>query len=97
MITASLLFCGCSDSESAPDTKPEGARLTAREVVEIAKRVGATNGITLSDYKKPEVSYRAAMEKTWSVFFDGRVPMPGHHFSVFVDDLTGEARYSGGR
>ena len=59
--------------------------------------LGERNGMNLGDYKQPEVDYRAVNVKTWSVFFDGRVPMHGNHFAVFVDDQTGEARYSGGR
>ena len=96
-----LAFCfvlsGCSKSEMAPGPKPEGARLSPSEVIEIAKIVGATNGMKLGDYKAPRVDFQATKQKTWSVFFDGRVPMPGNHFAVFVDDQTGEAHYSPGR
>jgi hypothetical protein len=97
IIAALLLFMGCSDSAKTLDVKPAGARLSPREVIEMAKRAGEHNGMKLDDYKKPEFSYRATKEKTWSVFFDGRVPMHGNHFMVVVDDQTGEAHYVGGR
>jgi hypothetical protein len=65
-------------------------------VIEIAKQAAELNGKNIADYKKPQVSYSRTPQKTWGVFFDGRVPMYGNHFSVSVNDETGEARYSGG-
>lgn len=36
-------------------------------------------------------------DRSWFVSFDGRVAMPGNHFSVSVDDQTGETQFFGGR
>ncbi len=94
---ACLLFGGCSDSERGWDTKPPGARLTPRKVILVAQRVGETNGMVLRDYRTPQVWYRDTAKKAWSVFFNGRGPMQGNHFTVFVDDQTGEVRYLPGR
>ena len=93
-----LLVIGCSHptpntapAESA--TKSAGARLGQAEAVRIAAEAASKNGYRLADYNAPQVHYEfTRKDKTWSVFYDGKVPMPGHHFLVWVDDQTGTAR-----
>jgi hypothetical protein len=58
---------------------------------------GLTAGSSVADlrrYKHPQAHCEITRkDKTWSVFFDGRVAMPGNHFSVSADDQTGETRF----
>jgi|WetSurMetagenome_2_1015567.scaffolds.fasta_scaffold169566_3 hypothetical protein len=102
VLVVSLLFAGCSHPPHTtqavvPDTKPEGARLSTAEAIRIAKQAAERQGIDLRRYKEPEAHYEfTRKDKSWFVFFDGRVAMPGNHFSVSVDDQTGETRFFGG-
>ena len=103
LLAASLLFAGCSRSAhvthtSALDTKPEGARLSTAEVIRIAKQAATRQGADLRRYKEPEALYEfTRKDKSWWVSFDGRVAMFGNHFSVSVDDQTGETRVMRGK
>jgi hypothetical protein len=93
------MLAGCSrpapkPQAVAPETKPEGARLSTAEVIRIAKQEAERQGADLGRYKEPEAHYELTRkDKTWFVSFDGRVAMPGNHISVRVDDRTGETRF----
>src|SRR5437773_10132051 len=96
-LAISFLVAGCSHptppTGAVPDTKPDGARLSQAQAVRIAAEAATKHGYRLTDYKDPQAHYQfTRKDMTWSVFYDGRVPMPGHHFLVWVDDRTGEAR-----
>src|SRR4051812_32122234 len=99
LLAGTLVFAGCTHSPrpvqtSVSDTKPEGARLSMAEVIRIAKQAADRQGADLSKYKEPETHYEfTRKDKSWWVFFDGRVPMPGNHFSVSVDDQTGKTQF----
>ncbi len=103
LLASALVFTACTHppqtaQPNAPNTKPEGARLSTEEAVRIAKRTAEQQGVRLRDYKEPEVHYEfTRKDKSWWVFFDGRVPMPGNHFAVSIDDQTGGARLIPGR
>ena len=65
-------------------------RVTTAEAIRIAQQAVERDGRRLRDYKPPEAHFEYTREdKSWFVFFDGRVPMPGNHFSVSIDDRTG--------
>jgi hypothetical protein len=91
---AALMLAGCSHpAGSMASTTSDTTRLNQAEVVRIAVEAAAKHGYRLSDYKDPQVHYEfTRKDKTWSVFYDGKVPLPGHHFLVWVDDQTGAAR-----
>ena len=95
-------FAGCTQSSrtvqvTTPDTKPEGARLSTAEAIRIARQTAERQGVDLQRYKEPEAHYEfTRKDRSWFVFFDGRVAMPGNHFSVSVDDRTGAAQFRGG-
>jgi hypothetical protein len=101
-LTVQLLATGCSQPPRttqavAPDTKPDGARLSKSEVIRIATQTAERQGVRLQDYKDPEAHYEfTRKDKSWFVFFDGRVAIPGNHFSVSVDDQSGEPQFFGG-
>jgi hypothetical protein len=101
-LTVLLLATGCSQPRTtqavAPDTRRDGARLSQSEVIRIATQVAEREGFRIADYKQPEAHYEfTRKDKSWIVFFDGRVAMPGHHFGVSIDDQTGETRIFRGR
>ena len=102
VLVGDLVFVGCTQpprpaSVSVSDSKPEGARLSTVEAIRIAKQAAERQGADLSRYKEPVAHYELTRkDKSWSVFFDGRVAMPGNHFSVSVDDQTGKTRFFGG-
>jgi hypothetical protein len=95
-------FAGCTHSSRAvqattPDTKPEGARLSTAEAIRIARQAAERQGVDLGRYREPEAHYDfTRKDRSWFVFFDGRVARPGNHFAVSVDDRTGEAQFHGG-
>jgi hypothetical protein len=97
-LALSLLFAGCSHpttstAPTASDAKVDGARLSQAQVVRIAAEAATKHGYRLADYKDPEAHYQfTRKDKTWSVFYDGKVPTPGNHFLVVIDDQTGAAR-----
>jgi len=101
-IAAALLIAGCSPPQQSPqatpsDTKPEAPRLSMAEVIRIARATAERQGVHLQEYKEPEAHYEfVRKDKRWIVFFDARIARPGDHFSVSVDDQTGEARFHGG-
>jgi hypothetical protein len=88
-----LVLAGCAHvtpTESA--TRPAGARLTTNEAIEIAKHAAEHQGLRLSEYKAPEAHYEfTRKDKSWWVVFDGKIPIPGNHFAVSIDDQTGKA------
>ena len=102
-LLVALALSGCAltphkAQAPAPAAKPEGARLSTAEVIRIARQTAELHGIDLGKYKEPEAHYdHTSRDGSWFVFFDGRVPMPGNHFGVMVDDRTGEAQLHRGR
>jgi len=96
------LFTGCTQprrpAHADADTKPEGARMSTTEAVRIAKRAAERQGVHLSDFKEPKAHFELARkDQSWFVFFDGRVPMPGNHFAVSIDDQTGDTYFIPGK
>jgi len=89
---ALLIVAGCSHAiHVESEDRPAGARLSTPEVIRIAQQAAERDGRRLSDYKPPEAHYEyTRKDKSWWVFFDGRVPTPGNHFSVTIEDQTGK-------
>ena len=82
-------------------TKPEGARLSRSEAIQIVKDSAKQHGRTLRHYKRREAIFNRRARK-WDFFFEGRVRFglfltPGDHFSATVDDQTGDVVISPGR
>jgi hypothetical protein len=96
-LAALIFLLGCSDEPPSVEIKPKGARLTAKEVIRIAKKEADRRGIDLRDFKEPQARYRLPAGNSWGVFFDGRDAAGGKNFLIFVDDRTEEARYFPGR
>ena len=72
--------------------------MSPAEAIRIAKQAAERQGSDLRRYKEPEARYEFTRnDKSWWVFFDGRVPMPGNHFAVSVDDQTGDTRFIPGK
>jgi hypothetical protein len=67
--------------------------LNRDEAVERAVRLARQRGRDLDRYEAPEAQRTG---KGWTVFFAGKVPAPGNHFSVHVDE-HGEPELRPGR
>jgi hypothetical protein len=101
-VAALLLLAGCTHHSASPtdsttaaaaDTKLQKTRLSEAEVIRISKQAAERDGFRLSDYKEPRVHFEfTRRDQTWTVFYDGKIPAPGHHFLVWVDDQTGKPR-----
>ena len=103
LLSGILLFTGCARSPhalqtSAPNPEPQGMRLSTAKVIRIAKQSARREGVDLGEFNDPRLRYGPDRkgEKFWVVIFEGRVPMPGHHFMVIVNDHTAEAAFSPG-
>lgn len=94
LFAALLIVAGCSHTAHLDsEARPAGARLITAEAIRIAEQAAEHDGRHLSDYKSPEAHYEYTQKnKSWWVFFDGKVPMPGNHFSVTIDDQTGKTQ-----
>ena len=92
LFAVALIMAGrAQPTHTTSEIRPAGARLTTGEAIRIAQEAAVHNGVRLSDYKLPEAHFEfTRKDKSWWVFFDGRVPMPGHHFAVSIDDPTGK-------
>ena len=99
LFAVALIVAGCAQpTPSTSEVRPAGARLTTTEAIRIAQEAAVHDGVRLSDFKSPEAHYEfARKDKSWWVFFDGRVPMPGNHFAVSIDDPTGKTEFIPGR
>jgi hypothetical protein len=102
-VASMLSFIGCADvpqsgRANSEEARLEGARLTTAEAIRIAKESAEKQGIRLTDFKEPEAHYEFTIkDKTWSVFFDGRIPRLGNHFTIYVSDRTKETQFVPGR
>ena len=86
-----LFFCGgYCEAESAK------ARLTQDKVLVLANREAKRSGYDLSKYETPKASFRQE-DRTWNIHYEGEKNVPGNHFVVWVDDLTGECKIHRGR
>jgi hypothetical protein len=73
-------------------------RLSQQQVIGIAMRAAADAGFTIDDYEAPKVDYESAPPSgTWMASFTLRPPgLPGHHFSVLIEDTSGKATVMAG-
>lgn len=95
IVVASLAVVGCSNSDSAPhlDTVPDGARMSPRAAIDLAKTAARNEGLDPADYDDPTVSYGSIRAQTWQLYFKGHGSSDGKHFYIYVDDPTGQARF----
>jgi hypothetical protein len=73
-------------------------RMAQAEVIRAAGQAGEAEGYRLAEYEEPEVHFEFTdRDRTWSVFYPGRVRGLGNHFLVVVDDKTAATRLVPGR
>jgi hypothetical protein len=83
-LTISLLV-GCSH----PTPTRSGSTLDETEVIRIAADAATKHGYRLADYDAPRAHYEfTRKDQRWTVFYEGKIRAPGHHFLVWVDDRT---------
>jgi hypothetical protein len=67
--------------------------LTTQEVVQLARRAAENAGYRLDEFEAPMVDFEPFVhDKKWFVFFYGKVPAPGNHFLVIIDDESRAVR-----
>lgn len=85
--------------EASPAEQTASARLTKREVIDLADAKAHSRGYDPAEYQRPEPQYDPA-DNTWSLLYeqksDGMVDI-GNHFSVAVDDKTKKTSIVPGR
>jgi hypothetical protein len=91
--------CATSTHSSVPvsNIRPDGARLTEAQAIRIAKQEAESEGIHLTDYKEPDASFEIhygfrSQFTDWRVGFESKIPFPGGHFTIFVDDQKQTAK-----
>jgi hypothetical protein len=103
LFASALVFTGCKHppltaQPTVPNSQLEGPRLSSAEAVSLAKRAAERQGLRLREYEEPEAHYEfTRKDRSWWVFFNGRIPMHGNHFAISVDDQTGATRLIPGR
>ena len=79
------------------DEHPQGSTLSRTEAIRLAREAAQKAGRDLSAYQEPKTSFdRRAKENTWWVYFEGKEPTYGNHFSVSVQDPSGATRLAAG-
>ena len=101
LLAALAILTGCTGPAQQAllisDVRPAGAHLTQSQVIGIAKHTAESAGVHLADFQEPVARYECiAKDKTWTVFFIGKAPIPGNHFSIWIDDRTQKEQLLGG-
>jgi hypothetical protein len=78
--------------------QPEHAHLTLGAALLAAEAEAVKHHVNFADYSTPVFRYYHDdhLGYVWSFIFDGKVPKPGNHFSVFVNDRTEHADFMPG-
>ena len=95
-----ILVAGCARCShkngsvtAAADVRAHIARLSEVQAISIARHAAEREGKNLANYKDPEAHFEfIEKDQSWSILFDGKVPIPGNHFLVEVDDQTESTR-----
>lgn len=80
---------------------PEGmeifsTNLTIQQAVQMANAYCDEKNFNTDEYVIDRAEYDWDA-KTWIVFYQGKAPAPGNHFTVYLDDVTGEVELFLGR
>lgn len=81
-----------SEFQQKPDHTAMGCELTANEATRIGEAAAEESGIEITNYKPPIVDFSDDDgEKYWSLLYEGKIPAPGNHFTVLINDESGTA------
>ena len=64
--------------------------MTQADIIHISNQAAMKAGFRLADFEPPSVT--APMNGKWTVFYEGKTPVLGNHFLVWVDDRTGKTK-----
>lgn len=82
----------------AQKVEPKGKKLSQADAIRIAAEAATKHGYRLSKFKPPRAEHEVTRkDATWSVFYEGKEPIPGNHFIVSVKDQSGEAQVMPGQ
>ena len=78
--------------------RPDGAHLTLETALHIAEAEALKNHESLADFLTPQFRYSHDKDLgyIWAFVYDGKVPKPGNHFLVVVNDRTQQATFMPG-
>ena len=93
---ATISSVGIIASENLADTDKEliekyTPKLSIEFVIKEAKEYAKNNKKNFEDYYIIGAKYESS-QKEWLVGFMGKVPRPGYHFSIWINDRTKEIR-----
>jgi len=72
--------------------KEEDARLSQAEATRIAREAAVQHGYRLADYRKTTARYALMKDGFWMAFFEHKVRPFDKHFTIWIDDQSGEVR-----
>ena len=68
-------------------------QMSVDEAIQIANKAAQDASYNLSKFKKPSAHFEFDDKgQTWTIFYEGKIPKPGNHFQVWVNDITRESR-----
>jgi hypothetical protein len=103
LVATALVGCGGAAGEqtqASPGTKKDVRAISKAEARSIAERKGREAGYDVNVYRvtQIELEEEGSFKGHWSVFFEHAPPAPvGGHFTVYVDERSGEAKLFHGR
>jgi hypothetical protein len=83
-VVASTLVAMVPCSKSAPACD---ASLVQAEVIAISNEAAKQAGYALIEFDAPAAEFKMK-DCNWWVFYNGKLPIPGNHFFIIVDDGT---------
>ncbi len=73
-------------------SEAKNKELGAKAVIEIGKQAAKKSGYQLEDFKEPKVTKDRMQRKLkWTLYYEGKIAVPGGHFIVIIDDTTKKA------
>ena len=74
------------------------AKMGIEAVINLANKVAEKQGIELSKFNTPAAHFNPlGKDNSWWVNYEAKRPLPGNHFTVVINDDSGEARYIPGK
>lgn len=65
--------------------------MSEAQVIMIGSQTAQSKGYAPKEFFDPSVTFDRKT-RTWTLFYQGRMPDPGNHFLVEIKDDTGEAQ-----
>jgi hypothetical protein len=96
VLAAGSISTSFAQNETEKTIKEYSPKLQIEHVIEKAKGYAAAEGQKLENYFIESIEYDAD-EKEWTIVFRGKLPVPGSHFIITIEDRTEKARLMPGK